>query len=144
MSKRPGDPGYAAGWCIHYLGISDGKGGWRAACEKGIEYKTFDPRSRQPCFLTKAGESKPDALPCQHLRRPTPEEIAEHEEWVEARMTMTGQAMKRCRDHAAGKRGVNGVVECPQCKGKLHYSIAGSNGHLWGNCETADCLSWMQ
>lgn len=37
-----------------------------------------------------------------------------------------------------------GEMECPICQGKLHYTIAGYNGHIWGKCETEDCLQWMQ
>ena len=36
-----------------------------------------------------------------------------------------------------------GEIECPACKGKLHYSIASYNGHIWGKCETEKCLEWM-
>jgi hypothetical protein len=35
MSKRPGDPGYAAGWCIHYRASRiSGKG--YDTCEAGV------------------------------------------------------------------------------------------------------------
>jgi hypothetical protein len=37
-----------------------------------------------------------------------------------------------------------GIIECPKCKGKLHFTRAKINGHVWGKCETDDCLSWMQ
>lgn len=36
------------------------------------------------------------------------------------------------------------VVECPACKGRLHLRIAAVNGHVWGRCETADCVSWVE
>lgn len=36
-----------------------------------------------------------------------------------------------------------GYIKCPQCGNKLSYSIAKSNKHIWGNCETTDCLKWM-
>lgn len=36
------------------------------------------------------------------------------------------------------------VVECPACKGRLHLSQAAYNGHVWGKCETADCVEWME
>ncbi len=52
-------------------------------------------------------------------------------------------AIKLCREHAGGKRGIAGTVECPKCKGTLYYTVAASNGHLWGRCETKDCLAWM-
>jgi len=37
-----------------------------------------------------------------------------------------------------------GTRECPVCKGVLHLSHAGCNGHVWGKCETEDCLSWLE
>ena len=53
------------------------------------------------------------------------------------------KAMELCRIDAKGERGIEGTIECPACKGTLHYSIAGTNGHMWGRCETKDCLTWM-
>lgn len=43
-----------------------------------------------------------------------------------------------------GKRGVSGEIPCPICGGKLRYSVAASNGHIWGSCATPDCVRWMQ
>jgi hypothetical protein len=44
------------------------------------------------------------------------------------------------------KKGAGGKDSCvcPACGGKLHYSVASYNGHLWGQCDTKDCVSWMQ
>jgi hypothetical protein len=36
------------------------------------------------------------------------------------------------------------VIECPLCRGRLHLSQAAYNGHVWGKCETPECVSWMQ
>ena len=36
------------------------------------------------------------------------------------------------------------VVECPICKGRLHLSQSSYNGHVHGQCETEDCVSWME
>lgn len=150
MSKRPGDPGYAPGWCIHYRGISDGKGGFITSCEKGVEYATFrgDGKTfkQQPCFLTKNGESRPDALPCEHLRRPTAEEIAAHEVWANARFSLLRTVMQGISAWRASHKGRSAqeVVECPGCKGRLHLSIAAYNGHVHGHCETVGCVSWME
>ena len=41
------------------------------------------------------------------------------------------------------KEGCVGKIECPKCGGILHYSVAGGNHHIWGTCETKDCLKWM-
>lgn len=150
MSKRPGDPGYAAGWCIHYRYNHDRdlQGGKPDTCEAGVDYKTFEGTKFpvRPCFLDKQGQSKPDALPCEHLRRPTPEEIAAHEKWLEFRMDKLGTVMrgiKPWRDAHKG-RSAQEIVECPACKGRLHLSIAAYNGHVHGRCETDGCASWME
>ncbi len=37
----------------------------------------------------------------------------------------------------------SGTIECPACKGVLHFAVA-SNGHQRAKCETPDCLAYMQ
>ena len=103
----------------------------------------FDER---PCFLDDKGNSKPNARPCEHLRRPTPEEIAANEEWFQGRMNTLRTVMlgisewrKKWKGKSHGE-----VVECPSCKGRLHLSIAAYNGHVHGQCETENCVSWME
>ncbi len=139
MSKLPGDQGYAAGWCINYIRISQSD-----ACEAGVKYSTFD--GVMPCFLNKDGTSKPGSVSCVHLRRPTPEEIALHEQWGDKRMDMLRTIMKGIQPwrKAHKDRSASEIVECPACKGRLHLSISGYNGHVHGQCETADCVSWME
>jgi hypothetical protein len=44
----------------------------------------------------------------------------------------------------AEQPGSEGVIPCPACAGRLHWTRAESNGHVWGQCETDGCLSWMQ
>jgi len=149
VSKRLGDPGYPAQWCIHYRGISDGRGGFNDSCEAGVKYERwkgigFD---KQPCFLhKKTGESLAGAATCEHLRRPTKEEIALHEQWLRQRMDRMGVLMTGIspwRDAHKGKSAQE-VIECPVCKGRLHVSIAAYNGHMRGRCETTDCVAWME
>jgi hypothetical protein len=53
-------------------------------------------------------------------------------------------AIKLIREDAGGKKGAAGTVKCPECGGKLRYSIAETNGHIRAVCETADCISFMQ
>lgn len=53
-------------------------------------------------------------------------------------------AIAMCREASFGARGVSGEIVCPKCSGRLRYSIAGSNGHIWGTCETKGCLRWIQ
>jgi hypothetical protein len=143
MSKRAGDPGYAAGWCIHYRYNRDEK---ITTCEAGVDYTTLPKLfSIRPCFLTEAGESKPGAATCSKLRRPTPEEIKTHEVWLKERHKVLFKAMALCLEHAEGRRGVAGSIFCPACTtGVLRYSVSSYNGHIHGQCDTPNCLSWMQ
>lgn len=148
MSKRVGDPGYAPNWCIHYRYNRNLKPGQPDTCEAGVEYESFRGAAfaRRPCFLDGSGASKPDALKCPQLRRPTPEEIAAHEEWAEKRMGLLGVVMVGIGPWRTAHKGKSAseVVECPACKGRLHLSIAASNGHVHGHCETEGCVSWME
>lgn len=34
------------------------------------------------------------------------------------------------------------IIECPACGGKLAMIKNSFNGHIWGECETKDCLAW--
>ena len=41
--------------------------------------------------------------------------------------------------------GGSGSVPCPDCgTGHILYSVASCNGHVWGQCTTKGCLTWMQ
>lgn len=146
MSKRPNDPGYAAGWCIHYRASHGGE--TFTDCEAGVPFEKWNGTkfATRPCFLDEKGQSKPDAMPCEHLRRPTPDEIADHEVWLAGRMSRIGVVMKAiCPWRDAHKnQNFREIVGCPICEGRLHLSIAAYNGHVHGRCETADCVSWME
>jgi hypothetical protein len=98
MSKRPGDPGYAPGWCIHYRYNHSLAPGQLDTCEAGVDYATFTFKfDVRPCFLTQEGKSKPGAIACDKLRRPTPEEIKAHRKWLAERreLLITGQQPRR-------------------------------------------------
>jgi hypothetical protein len=149
MSKREGDPGYAAGRCIHYRSPSAGGGRpGHDTCEAGVDYASFHgvKFDRRPCFLDTGGCSKPDAIACEHLRPPSPEEIAAHETWIKGRMSQLGVVMAGIyawRIKHKGKSHAE-IVECPACKGQLSLSISAYNGHVHGHCRTAGCVSWME
>jgi hypothetical protein len=149
VSKRSGDPGYAAGWCIHYRHNRNPKTVHDNTCEAGVEYDLFKDQGKfptWPCFLDEKGQSKPGALTCTLLRRPTTEEIAAHEKWSAERLGLLGKVMVGISSWRLAHKGKSAqeVVECPGCGGRLHLSISGYNGHVHGHCETAGCVSWME
>jgi hypothetical protein len=96
--------------------------------------------------MDEKGRPKPYADHCPKLRAPTPEEIAAHETWLSDRIEKLGQAMTAIKPWRTKHKGRNyaEVVECPWCKGRLHLSISAYNNHVHGQCETKDCLSWME
>jgi hypothetical protein len=157
MSKRPGDPGYAAGWCIHY-GYERKE--CRATCAAGVDQKQFLAKFKeerqpggpslidlQPCFLTDQGESKPGAYACDQLRRPTPEEIAVHKQWRQQHLgkhAAVSAAVIAWRIAHSGQS-FEERIDCAACGGKLtlHLSIAGRD-HVHGKCATPGCVEWME
>lgn len=143
MSKRNGDPGYAAGWCIYYRSPASAD-----TCEAGVSFDTFHSTQfgERPCFLDDKGCSKPGSLPCEHIRRPTAEEIRLHDEWVGRRMWDFGIVMTGIQEWRESHKGksVQDIIECPACGGRLHLRISSYNGHVHGCCETEGCVSWME
>lgn len=53
------------------------------------------------------------------------------------------EATRIIEAQTAGKRSVSGTIDCPRCRGRLRYSVK-HNGHIWGKCDTPDCLNWME
>lgn len=141
VSKRPGDPGYASGWCIHFRSM-----GQHETCEKGVRYDSFSGEdknmTRMPCFTRPDG---PRAY-CEHRRLPTAKEIADHEEWVVKQMDKLAIVMKAIAPWRKKWKGVNHgeVIECPICKGRLQLMHSGINNHIHGSCHTEGCVAWME
>ncbi len=74
------DTGHPAEWCIHYRYNRDAHKPEDNTCKAGVRYDTFaGKRLFMPCFLDQFGRSKPDAPKCEHIRRPTKEEITANE-----------------------------------------------------------------
>lgn len=149
MSDQEREPGYSAGWCIHYRYNRDKKPGDQNTCKAGVDFDRFREVKfdHRPCFLdAKTGARKPGAVFCEKLRCPTPDEISANDVWVEVRMNLPGKVMTGIRPWRAAHKGRSAreIVECPACAGKLHLSISAYNGHVHGHCETDGCVSWME
>jgi len=39
--------------------------------------------------------------------------------------------------------GTEGKIKCPKCGNDLHWTRTSSRNHVWGKCETENCISWM-
>lgn len=134
--------------CKHFNGVY-APGMKPHPCKAGVDYRAhvggddFGWVARLPCTPRWADENPAVVVSCALREFPTRAEVEAEEREVEASIAITTAAIKLCREHAGGKRGIAGEVTCPKCRGRLHYTVAASNGHLWGRCETAGCLVWM-
>lgn len=134
-------------------------------CDAGVDYEsvTTEPERllgkafRKPCVnwgKFKAGNPM-SALQqaewekrgtCDKYTEPTPEEVVKYEQEMHAHAERMMKGIEATMDIRKKYKGQNwkGVIECPICKGRLHVSHAAMNGHVWGKCETVNCLAWME
>ena len=128
--------------CIHFNGVQND------CCKAGIKYTDL-AGSDFPCFRGDALKSlRKGELPshCDKTEFPTEEyiqnEIAEHDKAFK-KVDEGLKAVAHIRKEHNGKNW-SGVIECPICKGKLHVSHASLNNHVHAQCETKDCIAWME
>lgn len=148
-------------WCKHYTSINvlrpDKK------CKAGLVYQDVvvrheppipyryehDPPGARPyqrtwsvpCLASHRG----DCPPCAKSEWPTQEEIDADERETAKLFEDTILARAVIVAEIGDKRGVAGELVCPVCElGRLYYSVAEYNGHIWGRCSTADCVRWME
>ncbi len=131
------------GKCVHFSGLMCDE------CKAGVAYSSVKCESKNwreqyPCFV----EGK--EIPCDKRRFLTPEEVAaevaESEAHTEKMMLAIGAVCADAKTRGLKKgNGGAGEIDCPACKtGKLGYSVASYNGHIWGKCSTPECVAWMQ
>ncbi len=76
---------------------------------------------------------------------PTREEAVRDFARVSDALEALAAVQSDAKTHGLGRgNGGVGEIKCPICKGRLRYSVAGSNGHIWGACSNKDCVRWMQ
>jgi hypothetical protein len=135
------------GKCKHFTGImADG-----GKCNAGVVYLTIKSTdenrkgiAKYPCFRENI------EVPCAKREFLTPEEVATEiaeleSSWERMKLGLAATQTDAARLGLRKGNGGKGSVPCPACKtGTLHYTVAAYNGHMWGKCTTADCLSWMQ
>lgn len=83
---------------------------------------------------------------CEKREVPSDAEIAESEAGMQAaidRLVRFNKFIGRMK-HEHRKKGFAGIVECPECKGKLHMTVSSYNGHTRGRCATERCFSWIE
>jgi hypothetical protein len=150
------------GWCVHFTGIAKS-----AACRAGVRYADVEVRHNPIPYTSRDGReySSGLSLPCiknhnhcgtascvkAHFLTDEEAEQSAAREMVYINET-TGHVFA-VRAHIARTHGKyskktahdeRGAMPCPKCTGTLHWSRAAYNGHIWGQCSTEGCLSWME
>ncbi len=128
--------------CEHFNGIVN------AACKLGIDYRKLGDDSRPgmalrlPCMPSREPHEQAE---CEHFCARGMEKVLAESAESNRRFKQTSIARAAIVKATDGMRGLQGVIECPCCPdGRLSYSIAGSNGHIWGTCSTEHCVRWME
>lgn len=136
------------GCCRHFTGVAD------KCCAVGVNYDDITTVNGEqfalalPCYTPRSGRSadpRPKAS-CDKYQEPTAEEIAAHQAELDASMERFKKTLPIIAKVKQEHQGQNwkGIEACPVCGGKLHMTHAASNGHVWGKCETDNCLAWME
>lgn len=131
--------------CKHFNGMQMTK------CKAGVNYRELAKgpylgwATRLPCIatsLSKVGEQ----VICLKYQQITAAEIAEEERQFDAGRDRLEKALNAVRPLRKIYKGqdASGILACPICNGNLHWRIAAYNGHMWGRCETLDCINWIE
>jgi hypothetical protein len=145
---------FKLGRCVHFTGLYGPGMVKHETCAVGVRYDAVrvdhDPMpyvnrgvtykcSRSfPCL---SGPShNPGGATCEKRTLPTLEqvqaEIAESDRDV--------QRVLKARAAIVATKLTSGAIDCPNCDGRLVFSIAPVNGHIMAKCSTEGCAAWME
>lgn len=149
MTDKPIEA-HPPGWCVHYR--TPDFESINPTCEAGVLYASVwklkgasIPFELRPCFLDGL-ESRPDAVHCPRLRRPTAEEAARHKDRSNKRVQHMFTVLIATADWREAHQGQSAqeTITCPVCQGNLHLSISALNGHMSATCETPECVDFRE
>lgn len=140
-------------YCRHYngRGIVDG-----SHCRAGVPESAFGPLAgaalRRPCvdpnpFAHVRDRAGIAVIPCEKRSMYTPEERAQQKAEMDAAIKRVIAGLRiasEWRVRPKPKEDRHGIVECPECKGRLHLTQSSFNGHVHGACEKKGCMEWME
>jgi hypothetical protein len=124
--------------CRHYNGPVHND-----CCAAGVNYRKLGDDLkpgyivRLPCVVGSPLTKEP--VTCDKISLLTEDELKKQEQEITENSVKLFEAIGVIRKTKLQ----SGHIECPKCKSNLHFSVAKSNGHIWGKCETEKCLSWM-
>lgn len=99
---------------------------------------------RRPCDTENAVHFHVN--PCELYEEATQDEIDIDADLIQenvAHLQVVLPAIKKIKVDYKGQN-TSGTIQCPVCKGQLHWVHHAINGHVYGRCDTRDCVHWME
>ncbi len=131
-------------YCVHYEPRTAATG-----CALGLNrphvFNTHTGKKWHPCI---EGHLIPD--PCSHCpkwERPSIESAEKYADGIEAcmrRMLIVDPVIGAWRSKPKPVRDRAEVIKCPACQGRLHLEQSSYNGHVRAQCETPECVSFIE
>lgn len=123
--------------CIHFNGMMN------KLCLKFIKYDDVRVKDSKPYKLPCLLNSQMSGGKCDSCEFPTKEQAKKEAEEMEIDSNKVMVALALVKSHYKKTNKPNGILECPECKGELQYSVATINGHTRGNCNGCD-TNWIE
>lgn len=139
--------------CVHFNGIGlpsfadRSLDGDEKNCKAGVNYREHAGGDRTgwvlrlPCFGD--GRDRDDAIPCPLFEATGMDRALAEKNRRDEDFERTIRARAAVVAHTEGKLSTAGAIKCPNCGGRLSYTVA-FNGHIWGHCSTGGCAHWME
>lgn len=136
-------------YCQHYdpqnmFGLFK-EGGGTGVCKAGINAKSQFGSARRPCLDGNKKTTEEQLSVCPKWLQRTREMGEKRADDIEKsinQMTLVMPIVSNWK--AQDPIGKQEIIECPVCAGQLHLVQSSYNGHVHGNCETEDCVRWME
>lgn len=127
-----------SGDCRRFTGIMND------TCKAGVNYRELvgPPETgwaaRLPC-LPNSSLRKPPLVECGKFDPMTAEEERAEKKEFKERFDLISRTITAIKKLGTA----SGTIVCPKCGENLNFSVAKSNGHIWGLCTTTGCLTRM-
>lgn len=112
-------------------------------CKAGVNYRKLGDDSkpgylaRLPCVVGSPLTKEP--VTCDKIDLFTEKEL----EQIEQEITINSNFMIKIVAEIRKSKSNFGEVICPKCNATFNFSVAKSNGHIWGKCSTKGCISFI-
>ena len=123
--------------CIHFNGLQSKQ------CKKGIDYSDVQVKSSRPYKVPCLLHENMNGGECEHCEFPSNNEVKKQVDEICNYGAKTIKAYQAIKSHYEKTKEAKGKIECTECGGELHYTVASVNGHIWAKCSGCGMV-WME